>query len=406
LIFRFQHALAERRRKLQLRAAPHTVPSPPDISDILQAASRIAAENIESFHAAFRELAERVEAQADSLDPSKDKVSVRDYYFRAATYYRAADFYLHGDWTDPRIETLWEKQTRAFDKAIAVLPIPAKRFVLKSDSFDIPILFYRTGSEEDGITRLTILACNGYDGAQEELLHVFGFAALERGYNVITFEGPGQPSVRRTQGLGFIAEWEKVVTPVLDFAITQGVVDPTKIVLLGYSFGGLLVVRAAAFEHRLAAVVAVDGVFDFHQALTSMFPLQLRDLIANGNVDMVDNVVKHVLSRSQTPVAAKWGIQQGLWSFNVDSPSAFLDRAKAFTLKDVVGRIRCPVWVGDAEDELFFRGQPLLLKEAIGDLATLVRFTAEEGAGHHCHVGASVTLNQRVFDWVQDVLAE
>ncbi|RKL01743.1 hypothetical protein BFJ71_g5072 [Fusarium oxysporum] len=90
-----------------------------------------------------------------------------------------------------------------------------------------------------------------------------GKAILERGMNVITYEGPGQPTVRRKQNLGFIHEWEKVVTPVVDYLLTRPEVDPKSIGLLGYSFGGMLAPRAAAFEHRLAPVFAVDGVYEF-----------------------------------------------------------------------------------------------------------------------------------------------
>jgi dienelactone hydrolase len=99
------------------------------------------------------------------------------------------------------------------------------------------------------------------------MLHVFGFRALERGFNVITFEGPRQPSVVRNQQLGFINEWEKVVSPLVDYCETQSAVDSSKLTLLGYSFGGFLAPRAAAFEKRLSAVVCVDGVFDIFSAL-------------------------------------------------------------------------------------------------------------------------------------------
>ncbi|KAL2842899.1 alpha/beta-hydrolase [Aspergillus pseudoustus] len=375
-----------------------------DICDVLQAVSRITAGDIESFHDAFNNLADRVVAQADSLNAAEHPVSARDYYFRVATYYRAADFYLHGNWDDPRIGTLWEKQTNAFNKAIALLPIPGERVVLKAEKFEIPAIFYRAGSGDDGVDRPTILAFNGYDGAQEELLHICGFAALDRGYNFITFEGPGQPSVRRNQNLGFIVDWESVVTPVVDYAISQPGIDPKKLALFGYSFGGFLAVRAAAFEHRLAAVAAVDGVFDFHQALTNMFPQALKDLIDTANVEMVDKVVIETSSSADTPVSSRWGMQQGLWSFNIRSPSAFFEMSKGFTLKDVASKVRCPVWVGEAEHDIFFKGQPQLVKEALGDLATLVRFTPEEAAAQHCHTGALVTMNQRVFDWFKPVL--
>ncbi|KAH7475489.1 hypothetical protein FOMA001_g11647 [Fusarium oxysporum f. sp. matthiolae] len=150
----------------------------------------------------------------------------------------------------------------AFNTAIALLLVPGKRIELPftDGKLRIPAIFYGSGKKE---ARPTIILGNGYDGGQEEMLHVMGKAILERGMNVITYEGPGQPTVRRKQNLGFIHEWEKVVTPVVDYLLTRPEVDPKSIGLLGYSFGGMLAPRAAAFEHRLAPVFAVDGVYEF-----------------------------------------------------------------------------------------------------------------------------------------------
>ncbi len=162
---------------------------------------------------------------------------------------------------DPRINDLWQKHLASFNKAIALLDVPAERLLLQADGFQVPAIFYRaTGA--CSTPKPTFILGNGFDGAQEEMLHVFGFAALERGYNVITYEGPGQQTVRRQQGLGFIHDWEKVVTPVVDYLIAQPEVDSSRIALLGWSLGGYLAARAAAFEHRIAAVVAVDAVYE------------------------------------------------------------------------------------------------------------------------------------------------
>ena len=77
--------------------------------------------------------------------------------------------------------------------------------------------------------------------------------ALERGYNCLTFEGPGQGGVIRKQKIPFRHDWERVVTPVVDYALTRSeVIDPTCIALMGISMGGYLAARAAAFEHRIA----------------------------------------------------------------------------------------------------------------------------------------------------------
>jgi dienelactone hydrolase len=64
------------------------------------------------------------------------------------------------------------------------------------------------------------------------------------------------------QGLHFRPGWEKVVTPV-DFAVSRSGVDPHKIVLYGVSFGEYLAPRAAAFEQRVAACIADDGIYDY-----------------------------------------------------------------------------------------------------------------------------------------------
>jgi alpha-beta hydrolase superfamily lysophospholipase len=85
---------------------------------------------------------------------------------------------------------------------------------------------------------------SGFDGGQEELLHIYGFAALQRGYNLITHEGPGHPLVRRQQGVGLTHEWEKAVTPVVDYTMTLPEVESKRIALVGMSMGGCLPLRA------------------------------------------------------------------------------------------------------------------------------------------------------------------
>ena len=56
----------------------------------------------------------------------------------------------------------------------------------------------------------------------------------------------------RVKKIPFRHNWETVITPVVDYLTTLPQVNPEKIGLLGYSMGGYLAPRAAAFEHRLA----------------------------------------------------------------------------------------------------------------------------------------------------------
>lgn len=387
-----------------LRSLSHARYYGADINEVLGVASRIEAGKFESFSNEFNRLADRVYAQANEINSQKYPVSARDAYFRASTYFRAADFYLHGNPDDPRIMDLWEKQTEAFDKALKLLPNPGERVTLKGSGFDIPGIFYPASN--DSHAKATIIMGTGYDGAQEELMHDSGFAALERGYNVMTYEGPGQPSVRRYQNLGFITDWEKVVTPVVDYLYTRSDVDTTRIGLMGNSMGGWLALRAAAFEHRIACVIANDGVYDLGEAYTKSMPHGMQHLLDSGDHTKMDQAIREALKNPKAPAQMRWGIEQGVWSFNVDSPSAFMKKTKPMTLEGLENNITCPVWVGWAEHDQFFEGQPQQVKKALGDKAVLVKFTKEDSADHHCHVGATVLLAQRIFDWFEEVTSK
>ena len=65
------------------------------------------------------------------------------------------------------------------------------------------------------------LVHGGFDSTLEELYSSAAAPALERGYNCLTFEGPGQGRVIRKQKIPFRYDWEKVVTPALEFMISK-----------------------------------------------------------------------------------------------------------------------------------------------------------------------------------------
>lgn len=56
----------------------------------------------------------------------------------------------------------------------------------------LPGYFFRAGDPGDDTPRPTVIPTNGYDGTVEELYFANAVAALERGYHVLAFDGPGQ----------------------------------------------------------------------------------------------------------------------------------------------------------------------------------------------------------------------
>jgi dienelactone hydrolase len=369
-----------------------------DIGEVLGIAPRIVPGNFESWYEQFNELADHVRSSVESQS-ERHPVSLRNAMFRAANYYRAADFFLHGKPQDPRISEIWKKATACFDRAITLLDVPAERVRIDGGEFSIPAILYRPSA--DGQPRPTLLLCNGFDGSQEEMLHAVGFSALERGFNVLTFEGPGQPTVRREQGLGFIADWERVVTPVVSYCEKLSCVDASRIALLGYSFGGFLAPRAAAFEHRLAAVVCIDGLFDIYLAFTGALPAELRRLLDERKIDELNRAVSIGMTRN---THMRWAVEHGCWAFVASTPYEFLERTRTMSMGGLTARIQCPVLVCDAEDDQFFAGQPQQLANALGAQATHRRLTSADAAGEHCHVGASDLMNRVVMDWLEETL--
>lgn len=387
-----------------------------DVVELLQLIPNIKSGDLESWHDAFYGLAQRVEAEVNDrigdtpdtqLTPSR-RVSVKDRLFAAATYYRNADFYIHGNPNDPRIKSLWEKQTACFDRALAMLG-NGTRHTLKSakGDFEIPIITYKAPGSGP---KPTVIMGSGFDGSQEELMHATGFAALERGFNVITYEGPGQCSVVRDQGVGFIHDWERAVTPVVDFAIANAEalgVDPARVILFGYSLGGYLAVRAAAFEHRLAACIAIDGIWDLSPLLAALVSPEALALWRSGTPEgraRFDEVVGGSLAVGNLPTKVQWNQEHGLWAFCTRSASELFDRGFKFTVKDVISGVRCPVFVGDAEADLFFTEQPQVVKEALGRKGFLYTFTRESGAGMHCSIGGASYLNAVMYEWMEKQL--
>ncbi|KAK9329085.1 hypothetical protein V1520DRAFT_344206 [Lipomyces starkeyi] len=78
---------------------------------------------------------------------------------------------------------------------------------------------------------------------------------------------------------------------------------------------GRVGLRAAAFEHRLAAVIAVDGVYSVFQSYYNALPPEMRKLYETGNFELINQAVAQALIVDGAPTGARWGVEQGMWSF-------------------------------------------------------------------------------------------
>lgn len=378
-----------------LRVLGEAIGGGADINECLLTGSRIVEDDLETWFLEWNRTAERIHAIADRCMAEGHPTSARDAYLRACNYYRSAEFFLHIGGHDPRAEATYDRSRACFLQALPLLPFPAEQVRIPYEGTTLPGYLFRPDSS--GTPRPTILRHGGFDSTGEETFFHTTRAALERGYNCLLFEGPGQGYVLRKQGLPFRPDWENVVTPVVDFIAAQPGVDPSKLVLIGESFGGYLAPRAAAFEHRLAACVAIDGLFSFEPPTEATALLQSAKSEAEAQ-HKLEEMMRQSLSM-------RWAISQGLWTFAVETPAEFLAQMARYTMEGIAHQVRCPVLIGNPERDHFFDNQPQRLYDALTCERTLLNFTVDDAAEEHCHAGADHLLNQRVFDWLDTTLA-
>lgn len=382
-----------------------------DVGEVLYTASRITDGDIESWYEEWYATAQHFESAGDESMIKGHIVSARQAYYRASTYYRTAEFFLHGNPTDPRILQTWGKSRDLFITAANLDVVPFEVVDIPYEDTTLPGYFYSV--DTSGYPRPLLIVQTGFDGCQEEL-HPYAMEGIKRGYNVLTFEGPGQGAVIRVQNLPFRPDWENVITPVVDYAISRPDVNEDRIALWGISLGGYLAPRGATTEHRLAAVVADAAVYDvgldlWHgiqqvggelaQMTRTEFTAWLETNPPEFN-DIINTAMKHSTS-------TEWFNDQGMYTFNVTSPALFWAKYMDYSLEGRAENISCPVLVCYGGTDHFDPNgeQAKLLYEHLTSEKTLLEFTEEYEAGYHCQLGAFAQAFAKKFDWLDEIIS-
>lgn len=373
--------------------------------EVIAIARQIKSGDYDGWYDAMSGAADRLADEAASQLKRGHGISARDNYLRACSYYRSAEFFLHANPADPRVKRAFERSTASYRQAAAMFSPVIEPVEIPFEGTTLTGYFHH--ADTTGEPRKTLLLCSGFDGSPEEMHWNGGRAAVERGYNVLVFDGPGQYATVHRQGLYFRPNWESVVTPVVDYALTRKEVDPKRIALHCQSLGGYLAPRAAAFEHRLAACICDDGVYDFGATLLGAFPADKREAIRvalfRPSAPELDEMLQQAM---KTSGVARWAYTHGMYAFGVKSPRAFIAATMDYHLRDgVAEQIKCPTLVLEAEKDLFFQGQPQQLFDHLTCAKTMIKFTDAEGAGAHCEMGASRLAYGRMYDWLDETLS-
>ena len=374
-----------------------------DIGEMLIAVASITDGDAASWVTQWRTLAGRIERTGDACLKAGHRVSARQAYLRAAVYYAAAYVFVDGtEHPDAQLTELFASHRRCFDVHVSLLDPPAIPIAIPYEDTELPGFLFVPA--DDGVARATVILNNGSDGAMTFLWPELGQPGLDRGYNTVIFDGPGQQSMLFERGGPFRADWEHVITPLVDFLSDRPEVDASKIVLYGASQGGYWAPRAAAFEHRLAAVIADPGVVDVSTSWKDHIPTELVALLDAKDETAFNTAIESV-TQEMTPAME----QEFAWRAKPygDQPSIYatFKTAEQYRLGDLAKQIEAPIMITAPEGEQFWPGQSQQLYDTLPGAKELGSSTNAEGAGMHCEPMGRSLLEQRMYDWLDETLA-
>jgi hypothetical protein len=353
-----------------------------DLGEALATARRVRKLDGESWYREWSATAEVAGRAGDHAATTGDRPSALRAYLRASEYFRQAYYFIRSDLDGLHINQAYRRHVETFVAALDHMDHPARPVRIPYEGTTLS--GYLFAPDDSASARPTLLFPSGYDSTAEA-----GWvnvpAALERGYNALVFEGPGQGEALMTQRLFFRPDFDAVVTPVLDWLLTQPGVDPERLGLVGRSFGGYLAPRAAAFEHRLAALVCDPAQPDMGVRVPKGLALKLAGPVLQAQVRFSEERAEFFGAR-----AAAHGL---------DSTAAYLAELPRYTMLADAPKISCPTLIVEAEHDFAGGGGPTLAA-GLTCPHELVNLTEVQGADGHCAGLGQQLWTDTVYDWL------
>jgi dipeptidyl aminopeptidase/acylaminoacyl peptidase len=291
---------------------------------------------------------------------NKKLLSAGEHLQRAGVYYHFAKFVFVHDIAQMKAAHM--KAVECRNLALPHLNPPGERVAIPYQGKAL----YGILRKPNGVTQPPVLIMAvGLDSAKEET-DAYERPYLDRGIATLVFDGPGQGEGE--YDFAIRGDYEVAVKAVIDYIETRKDLDASRIGMAGISLGGYYAPRAAAFEKRIKACLALGGPYDWGESFAGV-PDLTRE------------------------------------AFRVRSKKATLDEARkhaaTLTLKGVAGNITCPIYIMNGKlDRIVPASETERLAREVKGPVTL--HLIEEG--NHIANNRSYEWRPRAADWLAEQL--
>jgi alpha-beta hydrolase superfamily lysophospholipase len=322
-------------------------------------------------------LGAKLECMADDHEAAGRTLTAGNYYLRAGMYYFTGERFIEPGGRKRRVGAkAIELQTRGILRRypnVEKIEVPYEDKTLPAFLMRAPGVSGRAP---------TVVLFDGLDNCKEMSVLFAGLEFAKRGFHTLAIDGPGQGESMRLRGINTRYDYEVAGTAAYNYVAGRAEVDPNKVVVMGYSFGGYYAPRIAAFEKRYAGCVAFGAM--------------------HWNMEQwVDGIRQAARSDAKTSAQSHFQVP---WVFGARDLDHAVEMAKQFNLHDVAKNIECAFLVAHGEDD---RIVPLdsaqKLYDAVGSKNTTLKiFTAEEGGAEHVQVDNRQVGVDYIADWIEE----
>lgn len=321
-------------------------------------------------------MASRLEKVADKAAAEGHQHTAGNYYLRAGMYYFTGERFIY---PGPAKLEVGRKSLQC-QRAGLERRYPNMEFVeVPFENTTLPAIFMKAPGVSGRAP--TVVVFNGMDNCKEMSILFNGLEFAARGWHTLAIDGPGQGESLRLRGMYARHDYEVAGTAAYDYVSKRPDVDPKKMVVMGYSFGGYYAGRVAAFEKRYAAGVAFGALHWDLAAWQSEIKRRLE-------VDPKNT--------AQSAFHFRWIMG------HIDDADAAIEKAKKFSMAGVAELITCPFLIvhGDA-DKVVPVASAYKLHEAVGSKRKTLRIlTAEDGGTYHAQADNRQVGVDYIADWI------